>query len=80
MKKYKPNIAKRAVRAFERKLNDEGSSWPAELQSLAPDCLLALKMIPGQEHLLKYPAFVECVLPPITKFETAYAAHQRQVC
>lgn len=71
----KPNIAKRNVRAFERRFNEEGPTWPAELQVLGADCLLALKMLPGQERLLKFPAFVACVMPPIEAFQEAYAKH-----
>jgi len=78
---HKPNTAKRAIRAFERRLSDERSAWPAELQRLGEFCLLALKMIPGQERLLKHPAFVACVMEPIKQFEDAYAIHQQQkVC
>lgn len=73
----KPNIAKRNARAFERRFNEEGPTWSIELQTLGADCLLALKMIPGQEHLLKYPAFVACVMPPIEAFHEAELKHAR---
>ena len=70
----RPNIAKRNVRTIERLIDEDGQTWPPELLTLAQECLLALKMVPGQEHLLKLPAFAACVLPAVEKFHKAHQA------
>lgn len=70
-----PNQAMRNIREIERWIEDDGHTWPAELLTLGKECVLALKMVPGQERLLKHPAFAACVLPAITKFNVAHLAH-----
>lgn len=70
-----PNTSKRNARATERWIKEDGNTWHAELLTLGKECVLALKMAPGQEHLLKHSAFAACVLPAITKFNVAHLAH-----
>jgi hypothetical protein len=71
----RPNIAKRNARATARWLRDDAPTWPVDLQTLGREAVFALNMVPGQEHLLKHPAFAACVMPAITKFNAAHLAH-----
>lgn len=72
----KPNIAKRTVRAFERRLAEMRATLSPETYALGHRLLLALKMVPGQERVFAAsPVLRNELAKDVASFEAASAAH-----
>lgn len=67
----KPNIAKRNARSVNRRIAEDGSTWPPELYEIACECAFALDMVPGQERYMEQRVFADYVNRTVDRFTAA---------
>jgi hypothetical protein len=69
----KPNIAKRHARTVNRRIEDDGATWPPDLYKIARNCAHALDMVPRQERHLRRKVFLSFVQQSVATFTAALA-------
>lgn len=69
----KPNIAKRSARSVNRRIAEDGQTWPIELYETARECGHALDMVPRQERYMDHRLFSDFVNRSVDRFTTALA-------